>query len=454
MMKALSAGVMLMSALSVLPAGERPRTPDHDDRLLIAEQAMNPVVEELYRQRCIDESKVPAYTLPPILARTRQEWEAERQNILRLFASEIYGPVPPAPDKLTVRTLSVREDALNGLAVRKELRIIVEKNGRQFDFDLLLYVPRNAKTPPPVFIGLNFSGNQYYAPEKDVRLTRGPKFGKARWNATEPVPDTWRSLSKSAWNFEEAVKRGYAVATACYGEICPDNADGFRKSIYTLFYDEADLRPDYEISLPELKQRPPRQLSALSAWAWGLIRMREALKLEPLVNADKAIAIGHSRLGKTALWAGANDPGFAGVISNNSGCLGAALSRRHFGETLAGFFYPHQFWGCANLGKYVENENALPVDQHQLLALIAPRGLFVASSSRDSGADPKGEFLAWKYAAPVWRLYGFRETPPEEPPQLGQPVGGRTRYYMKEGKHSITAQDWQQYYDFADQLFR
>ena len=450
----LLAGGILMTAFAAGAADDPPRTPDHDDRLRIAEQAMNPIVEELYNHRCLDESKVPAYTLPAIRAKTRQEWEAERQEILRQFASEIYGPLPPPPDKLTVQTLSVREDALNGLAVRKELRLIAEKNGRKFDFDVLLYVPRNAKTPPPVFIGLNFSGNQYYAPEKDVRLTRGPKFGKARWNATEPVPETWRSLSMSAWNFEEAVKRGYAVATACYGEIFPDNADGFRKSIYTLFYDEADLRPEYEIPLTELKQRPPRRMSALSAWAWGLIRIREALEREPLVDAGKAIAIGHSRLGKTALWAGANDPGFAAVISNNSGCLGAALSRRHFGETIQVFFYPHTFWGCGNLAKYVENENALPVDQHQLLALIAPRELFVASSSRDLGADPRGEFLAWKHAAPVWRLYGFREDPPGEPPPIGQPAGGRLRYYMKEGKHSITAQDWRMYYDFADQLFR
>jgi hypothetical protein len=167
----------------------------------------------------------------------------------------------------------------------------------------------------PVFVGLNFSGNQANTPDMDVRMTRGMYMNKER--KVVPFTDKYRGNRLDSWNFIEAMKRGYAVATACYWEICPDYMTGVKISPFTLFYDEKDLRMDFEVPFAELRglkwQRP---VSIIGAWAWGLSRMLDALEREPLVDSKRAAVVGHSRLGKTALWAGACDERFKLVISN------------------------------------------------------------------------------------------------------------------------------------------
>ncbi len=431
---------------------DAPRTPDHDEDSRLVEQCNNPLLEEIYRRRAANRGKpVFCHPLPEIRAASLPEWEAERPRLLKIFSEELYGPVPPPPDRIELKLLAQKDDALGGLAVRREIRLGLHNGGKSFDVDMLLYIPKGAARPAPVFVGLNFSGNHYYGPETDIRQGRGTSWAKGRWHATA-APTATRGDAVGVWNYEEAIRRGYAVATACYGEIFPDNPDGARKSIYTLFQDASELRPDYEIPLLELKTRPVRQFTAVSAWAWGLIQMRRALEQIPEVDAARAIAIGHSRLGKTAIWAAANAPAFAAAVSNNSGHLGAALSKRILGENMLLAYLAHPFWFSGNMVKYVENEGELPVDQHQLLALIAPRGLYVASSSEDEGADPDGEFLAARLAGKVWQLYGKNGLPDNRPP-LGQPVGDTLRYHIKKGRHSITRWDWRQYYDFADALF-
>lgn len=448
--------------LTVLPllAGcslfqEKTCLPPDEKRAELAKQYTYPYSEALwYKHYHKDESKVPPYTLPLFQSTSVRDWEeVERPRILDQFKEYMYGKMPPHADKTELKLLARKDDALDGLAIRKEYRVYCRmKNGRTFNYDLLLYVPKNAKTPPPVFIGLNFSGNQSNTPEKDVRMSRAMY---RNYKAGKFMPVKSRAVNLGAWNYKETIKRGYAVASACYWEICPDYMTGLKISPFTMFYDAADLRMDYEVPKAESKAcKWYRPVSMIGAWAWGLSSMLDALEKEPLVDATRAAVFGHSRLGKVALWAGACDTRFKLVISNNSGCGGAALSRRKFGETMEITYWDQRNWYCGKLGAYAGHIEELPIDQHMLLALIAPRALYVASATQDLNADPKGEFLAAAEASQIWRLYGLRGLETSTMPPPDRSIGEQVGYHIRTGKHAITAQDWEHYYRFADKVFK
>lgn len=399
-----------------------------------------------------DEAKVPAYTLPDPLVRadgkrvtSASAWKRSRRpELLRLFEQEVYGRAPGRPKGMKFETTSVMTNALNGLATRKEITIWFTGKKDGPSMDLLLYIPNAAKKPAPAFLGLSFNGNHAVTTEPDVKLSdRWAAERRGGCVTNNRATDACRGSESSRWQVEKVIASGYALATAYYGDIEPDFAEGWKLGV------RAALSPAGANT--EFK---PDEWGAISAWAWGLSRALDYLETEGAVDAKRVAVIGHSRLGKTALWAGARDERFAIVISNDSGEGGAALARRRFGERTANLNRSFPHWFCGNFKKYSDREDDLPVDAHELIALIAPRPVYVASATEDLWADPRGEFLAAKAAEPVYQLFGKAGLGVDAQPAPDKPVGDFISYHLRTGKHDITEYDWEQYLRFADRHFK
>lgn len=392
-----------------------------------------------------DEAKVPAYVLPDPLrfldgapVRDAQDWRQRRRGeILRLFESNVYGRSPGPPPAMRLVVVEADPRALGGRATRRQVRVLLEGTEAGAAFELLLYVPNAAPRPVPAFLGLNFDGNHAIHPDPGIRLS-------TTWMADGPgvvdhrATDAARGSDAAAWPVERILDRGYALATAYYGDLEPDHPEGWKNGVRARFGPGATGR------------FAPDDWGAIGAWAWGLRRALDTLATDPDVDARRVAVLGHSRLGKTALWAGAQDERFAIVISNESGEGGAALARRCFGERTEDItaVFPH--WFCGRYRDYAGREHDLPVDQHELLALVAPRPLYVASASEDLWADPRGEFLAAQAAEPVYRLLGRDGLGVDGMPDPDRPVGRTIGYHLRRGKHALTAYDWEQYLAFAD----
>ena len=400
--------------------------------------------QDLKLQANSDESKVPPYTLPDPLkmpdgktVQSSSQWlQVQRPYIYRLFEENVYGRFPRVAIPLTFKTLSVDEHALQGKAVRKQVDIYLN-NDTAAVIHLLLYLP-HTKQPVPVFLGMNFYGNQSLYNDPAVPITTRYAV-KGDGIVNNHATAATRGSQAAQWQVDTLLAHGYGLVSFFYGDAEEDFEEGWKNG--------------FRSRLKDALQISPQEWSALGVWAWSLSKAMDYLVTDKSVNAKQVCLIGHSRLGKAALWAGASDTRFAIVYSNESGEGGAALARRWYGETVGiiNTKFPH--WFCSKYKTYNDKVAALPVDQHMLLSLMAPRPLYIASAEGDQWSDPKGEFLSAWHASKVYALFGEKGIPSDVPPPLHQPVGDWVRYHIRAGKHDVTLYDWQQYIAFADNFF-
>ena len=375
------------------------------------------------------------YGAKPLEFESLKEWKkVHHPAIMDFFLTDVYGHYPQKQVTPRFELLEQSDKALGGKAIRKQVAIHLD--GMDTPILLLIYQPAGVKGKVPAFVGMNFKGNHQVNIDPEIIISDNAPKGK------DLGTDAPRGAASSRWPLEEIVGAGYAVATIYRGDVDPDHDDGFKNGIHPLFYRAGQTKPDAE------------EWGTIGAWAWGLSRVMDYLEQDKSIDHKRVAVIGHSRLGKTALWAGATDERFAIAISNDSGCGGAALSVRKVGETVAKINKSFPHWFCDNYNKYNDNEEALLVDQQGLIALIAPRPVYVASATEDEWADPEGEFLSALYASPVYELYGKKGLAVSSMPKPEQPsIEGYVGYHIRTGKHDITLYDWQQYIKFANQHF-
>lgn len=392
-----------------------------------------------------DEARVPAYSLPDLFTTasgarvaTPGDWATRREEIRRLLESEMFGRVPRAWDDISFSVDAVDAAALGGTAVRKVVTVRVAERALR----LLLYLPARAPRPVPVFVGLGFLPNQSVHADPGIPLaglwTQDPA---TKAITLAPAAADSRGSAASRWQVEMLLARGYGLAHVYYGDIEPDIAGAMSHGVRAALLKPGQVAPAGD------------EWGAIAAWAWGLSQVAFYLQQDRDVDGSRLALVGHSRLGKTALWAGALDPRFGIVISNDSGEGGAAISRRRFGETVVDLNTRFPHWFCGRYARYNGREDQMPFDSHMLLALIAPRPLYVASAIDDQWADPKGEFLGAAAASTVYEWLGRKGLGTTVMPPVDTPVGNTVRYHVRTGKHDITAYDWQQYLDFADRHF-
>lgn len=400
-----------------------------------------------------DESLVGNLPLPEVLicedgtrVSDSTQWMSQRRSeVLSLFESELFGKVPSTELAISHQIISTDTNALNGLAIRQEIHIYIGDNENGTRVDLQLYTPRHAAHPAPIFLGCNFNGNHAVDPDPKIpinhRWMRNTVDEKSVVNhyATESS----RGSESSRWPLETIIESSFGVATFYYGDVEPDHADGWKSGIRSQL-----------LNLSGPKDFQPDSWGAVAAWAWGLSRALDYLVTNPAIDSERVAVIGHSRLGKAALWAGALDTRCAMVISNNSGAGGISLARRNFGESISDLNENFPHWFCGNYKSYNHHPEKLPVDMHQLAALIAPRPIYIASAEEDLWADPRGEFLAGKHAEPVYALFGKKGLGVSEWPSVNNPVGEFIGYHIRSGKHDVTAYDWEQFIHFASMHFR
>ncbi|MDO6436971.1 acetylxylan esterase [Cyclobacterium sp. 1_MG-2023] len=385
--------------------------------------AMLPALTFAQKETHKDESKVPDFSIPDLFVnlkgqeiKTIQEWEqVRRPEIVNLFENNVYGTVPKAIDALNFSVVNEDKMAMNGMATLKEIDIEVIYRSQSATMRLILFIPNQRKESAPVFLLINHRDPENIDPTRKVKM--------------------------GFWPAEEIVSRGYAAATFHVKDVSDDDKVTFTEDILSKLYPE------------ELEKE--NGMRGLGAWAWGAMRAMDYFETSPDIDAKKAAVIGHSRGGKASLWTGASDPRWAITISNESGAGGAAMSRRKFGETVERINTVFPYWFTDNFNKYNNNEALLPIDQHMLIAAMAPRAVYVASASEDLWADPKGEYMSLQLGTRVYReIYNMKGDFPKEINSPGNPVLlPYAGHHIREGKHNLTPYDWNLFMDFADNYY-
>ncbi|MCL1920782.1 MAG: acetylxylan esterase [Kiritimatiellaeota bacterium] len=350
---------------------------------------------------------------------TAAQWEqVRRPELFGLFQEHVFGRNPVGrPEGLRFEALGEPVKMLDGKAIRKRVRIHYEGPGGKGQFDVSAFIPQSAKKVPAFLLVCFCPPEELFNPERDQ--------------------DKSEHLRLPA---EAFAARGYAVVAFSREDVTPDKKTGF-------------TTPPHAIFTPNPEARTPTSWGTIAAWAWGASRVMDWIETEPLLDTQRVAMVGHSRCGKTALWCGANDPRIALTVSNNSGCGGAKLNRMDLpkSEHIAQITKNFSYWFCDNFMKYADNEDALPVDMHQLLALMAPRLVYVSSAEDDLWAGPEGEFESCKLASPAWALYGKKGLVGDAFPATGKPLHeGCIGYHIRSGKHDMTPYDWERFMDFAD----
>jgi hypothetical protein len=393
-----------------------------------------------------DEAKVGAYELPdPFVGldhqpvRTPQDWWSKRRpEILGLYRKYIFGVSPPAPAASDLRCEVLGRSQLDrSRRIRLQRYRLWLKGVPRPLTEIAVFTPANAAGPVPAFVSPNFLGNQSITKQFDIPVTKSwvsphPEIGIDQNGRAGPAS---RGAQASRWPLAAITGHGYGLVSFYYGDLYPDHAGGRDASIQPYF-------------------GPGRGTSyswgAIATWAWGMSRALDCAERIPALDASRVIAIGHSRLGKTALWAAAQDTRFAAAISNDSGEGGAAISRRNYGERVADLENKFPYWFSANFARFSGKERQLPVDSNLLLGLIAPRPLYVASAQDDRWSDPLGEFEGLVAASKIYEFLGYSGIGTHIMPSVNRPVSGRLSYHIRSGKHDINEYDWDQFLRFAD----
>ncbi len=368
-----------------------------------------------------DESKVPPLGLPDVFVsqkgipiQNKADWEDKRKSeLLFLFANEVYGQFPSDFDEITFDEKPVTSHPYASSAQMQEITIKVARSGNQLPINLFVFKPLKAQNALPVVLLISHR------------------------NVSELI----ENVDDKFFPIEEIVSRGFAAAVFDVADVSPDNKERFRDGILDQLYSE--------------QLEMPNGMRGLGAWAWGAMRAMDYFESNSEYDIRKSMVVGHSRGGKAALWCGANDERWAITVSNESGCGGAALSRREFGERVERINSTFPFWFTDNFKKYNGKEACMPFDQHMLLSLIAPRALYVASSMDDQWADPKGEFLSLLNASRVYQQ--IYKLPNALPQTFNSKVNtihlNQLGYHLREGEHDLSWYDWERFLDFASKKF-
>lgn len=395
----------------------------------------------------VDQLKPSAELPDPLVALdgtkidSKEAWDAKRKPELQaLFQHYMYGRLPPKPERQDYRVSEPRE-ALDGKATVRNIEIHFVKPPLKHTLNVLLIVPKGA-TSPPVFVGMNFCGNHTLLDDSKIPLPAGWVRNSCEGAVNERATDKGRGSQKQVWNADMIVDRGYALATFYSGDIDPDTPD-LGDGIAPAFYQGSSAAGD--------------DPATIACWAWGYHRVVDYLLSQPgLVDPKRIAAVGHSRNGKTTLLASAFDERIALAIPHQAGCGGTAPSRtkdpKAESVTRINTSFPH--WFCDNFTQFNDRTELLPFDQHCLIALCAPRPVLLSNAEEDQWANPSGQFQMLEAAEPVYKLYGVDGLPEGAKPEMGKLIDSPLGYFIREGKHAMTRDDWKVFLDYADKQFK